>query len=114
MAVAEGLRDGRDYVEERRLPKVRLSSLLVATVVMVAAALVYVWSHINMTKLEYQIAEELGVREMLLQEGKKLKLEIATLKSPQRIARIARERLNMGPPTQDQVVLIKKETEAPQ
>jgi len=69
--------------------------------------LLYVWPHIRMTELEYQVAEEMSVRRQLLEEREKLKIEYATLKSPQRIETIAREKLQMTYPALDQVVNIK-------
>jgi len=60
-----------------------------------------------MTKLEYQVAEEIGIKERLLEEQKKLKVEIATLRAPQRIEVIARNKLQMSSPERDQVILIK-------
>ena len=70
-------------------------------------ALLYVWSHIHMTELEYQVAQELNSREQLAEEQAKLKLELATLKSPQRIETIAREKLQMTYPGREQVILLK-------
>jgi len=67
----------------------------------------YVWPHIHMTELEYQVAEEMSMRQKLLEEREKLKIEYATLKSPQRIETIAREKLQMTYPDRDQVVNIK-------
>ncbi|MCX7816365.1 MAG: cell division protein FtsL [Syntrophales bacterium] len=69
--------------------------------------LLYVWSHVNMTRLEYKIAEAMEVQVALLEEQKRLKLEIARLKSPRRISAIAQERLGLGPPSQDQIILIR-------
>ena len=69
--------------------------------------LLYVWPHIRMTELEYQVAEEMSVRRQLLEEREKLKIEYATLKAPQRIEVIAREKLQMTYPVRNQVVNIK-------
>jgi cell division protein FtsL len=80
--------------------------VFVASVFM-AVALIYVWSHIHMTELEYQIARELTTREQLIDEQKKLKVELATLKSPQRIESIARGKLQMSYPGRKQVILLK-------
>ncbi|MCX7634536.1 MAG: cell division protein FtsL [Syntrophales bacterium] len=107
MSVADAVKQPPLSTEEKSVSAVRISYLIVAALVLMAVALVYVWSHVNMTRLEYQVAEELGIREHLLDQQKKLKLEIATLKSPQRIGSIARDTLQMGPPERDQVVLIK-------
>jgi cell division protein FtsL len=60
-----------------------------------------------MTELEYQIARELNSREQITEEQTKLKVELATLKSPQRIETIARERLQMTYPERAQVIMLK-------
>jgi len=44
----------------------------------------------------------------LLEEQQKLKVELATLKSPQRIEAIAREKLQMTYPEQGQVIRVNK------
>jgi cell division protein FtsL len=80
--------------------------IFIATIVM-AVLLIYVWSHIHMTELEYQIARELNNKEQLTEEQAKLKVELATLKSPQRIEIIAREKLQMTYPGREQVILLK-------
>ena len=72
-----------------------------------AVALLYVWSHIHMTELEYQIARELNNREQIAEEQTKLKVELATLKSPRRIETIAREKLQMTYPERTQVIILK-------
>jgi len=70
-------------------------------------SLVYVWPHIRMTELEYKIAEEMSIRQKLLEERGRLKIEYATLKSPQRIEAIAKEKLQMTYPEREQVVYLK-------
>ncbi|MCE5265631.1 MAG: cell division protein FtsL [Deltaproteobacteria bacterium] len=80
--------------------------IFVASVLM-AVALLYVWSHIHMTELEYQIARELSAAEQIKEEQTKLKVELATLKSPQRIETMAREKLQMTYPERTQVILLK-------
>jgi cell division protein FtsL len=80
--------------------------IFISTVLMLVL-LIYVWSHIHMTELEYQIARELSSREQLIEEQAKLKVELATLKSPQRIETIAKEKLQMTYPGREQVILLK-------
>ena len=80
--------------------------IFIATVLM-AVLLIYVWSHIHMTELEYQVARELSSKEQSAEEQAKLKVELATLKSPQRIEIIAREKLQMTYPGREQVILLK-------
>ncbi len=85
----------------------RVSTFLLTLLVLVAVALVYVWSHLHNTQLKYQIAEEMTVRDNLMEENRRLKMEIATLKSPQRVESIARDKLKLQYPEREQVVLIK-------
>jgi cell division protein FtsL len=94
-------------MEAREHAAMRVPTLILALLVLVAVALVYVWSHLHNTQLKYRIAEEMTVRENLTEENRRLKMEIATLKSPQRIESIAREKLRLQYPEREQVVLIK-------
>ncbi len=80
--------------------------LMVICAVMLLS-LFYVWPHIHMTELEYQVAEEMSVRRRLLEEREKLKVEYATLKSPQRIESVAKETLHMTYPEGAQMVNLK-------
>ncbi|HPC73179.1 MAG TPA: cell division protein FtsL [Syntrophales bacterium] len=84
----------------------KVSSFILAVCVIVAAALLYVWSHLKNTQLKYQMAEEISVRSSLQEENRKLKVEIATLKSPKRIEAFAREKLDMSYPEREQVIRI--------
>ena len=81
-------------------------SILLICLVMLLA-IIYVWPHIHMTELEYQIAEEISIKQRLLEERGKFKIEYATLKSPQRIENLAREKMHMSYPERDQVIYLK-------
>jgi cell division protein FtsL len=107
MSIADVMNQEGISREERKSQGISLSSLIVVALVLMAVALLYVWSHVNMTKLEYKVAEEMGIRERLLEEQKKLKVEVATLKAPQRIEVIGRNKLQMTYPERDQVILLK-------
>jgi cell division protein FtsL len=74
---------------------------------LMAVALVYVWSHTHMTELEYHVAREISIREKLLDDQRKLKVEQATLKSSQRIEAIAKDKLGMSYPEREQVIILK-------
>jgi cell division protein FtsL len=86
---------------------VKFSNFIFAAFVLMAVAIIYVWSHTHMTELEYRIAGEISTREKLLDEQRKLKVEQATLKSPQRIEAIATSKLGMSYPESDQVIVLK-------
>ncbi len=93
--------------QDRTSVNVGYSAWIFITTVLMAVLLIYVWSHIHMTELEYQIARELSSKEQFTEEQAKLKVEFATLKSPQRIEIIAREKLQMTYPGREQVILLK-------
>ena len=93
--------------QEHAPGRIGYSTWIFIASVLMAVALLYVWSHIHMTELEYQIARELNSREQIMEEQTKLKVELATLRSPRRIETIAREKLQMTYPERTQVILLK-------
>jgi cell division protein FtsL len=90
---------------------IKYSTFIIFAIVFMFVALIYVGSHIHMTELEYNIATELNIKEQKLEEQKKLKLEYAMLKSPQRIESIMRNKLQMSYPDNDQVIVLRKSGE---
>jgi cell division protein FtsL len=92
--------------------QIKYSNFIFVTLVLMAVALFYVWSHIHMTELEYMVAAEMSIKEKLVEEQTKLKVEIATLKSPQRLEGIAKEQLQMTYPTRDQVIILNNDNTA--
>lgn len=86
---------------------VKYFTLILVAFALMAVALIYVWSHTRMTDLEYRVAKEISIRERLLDEQRKLKVEQATLKSPRRIETFAKEKLRMSYPEGDQVIILK-------
>lgn len=93
--------------QEGIFSQIGYSTWIFVTAVLMLLALLYVGSHIHMTQLEYEIAQEITKRETLLEEQAKLKMELATLKAPPRIEGIAREKLQMTYPEREQVIVIK-------
>jgi cell division protein FtsL len=87
---------------------IKYPTFIVFAIVLMFVFVAYVGSHIRMTELEYSIAAELNAQEQKLEEQKKLKLEYAMLKSPQRIESIVRSKLQMSYPDNDQVIVLKQ------
>lgn len=90
---------------------IRWESLeLVFTVALGALILVgvllYVWQHIHVVRLGYEIERLREEQAALVQENKALKLEMGQLRSLKRVEEIARQRLGMVTPKPGQVVLI--------
>lgn len=85
----------------------KYSSLVYASLVVMVLVLVYVWCHVQITEVNYEMARAIKVREKLLEENGKLKVEIERLTSPSRVEEYAREKLNMDYPERDQVVVLR-------
>ena len=60
-----------------------------------------------MIQLGYEISNALKEERALNEENKKLRVEIATLKSYARIEKLAVEELRMAKPKPDQVIVIR-------
>jgi cell division protein FtsL len=73
----------------------------------IGGSLFYVWSRIQVIQIGYAISDALKEERTLALVNKKLRLEIATLKSYARIEKIAIEQLGMVKPKPDQVIVIR-------
>jgi len=74
---------------------------------LIGGSLFYVWSRIQVIQLGYEISNVLKVERILTEENKKLRVEIATLKSYARIEKLAAEELRMAKPKPEQVIVIR-------
>ncbi len=74
---------------------------------LVGGSLFYVWSRIRVIQFGYEISNALKTGRELAESNKKLRLEIATLKSYARIEKIAVEELKMAKPKPDEVIVIR-------
>jgi cell division protein FtsL len=95
------------FNQENASAGVKYSTYILVAFALMTVALIYVWSHVHMTELEYRVAREISIKEKLLDDQRKLKVEQATLKSPQRVEAIAKEKLGMSYPDRDQVIILK-------
>ena len=93
--------------DEKSATGLKYYTFILVFFTLMAAALLYVWSHTHMTELEYQVAREISIKEKLLDDQRKLKVEQATLRSSQRIEAIAKEKLGMSYPEREQVIILK-------
>ena len=66
----------------------------------------YTWCRVNNTRLGYEVASETEKNTKLLAYQENLKIELARLKSPKRIARIATEQLGLSMPRADQTIVL--------
>ncbi len=75
--------------------------------------LAFVWERVDMVRLGYRIERLKSDKVRLERERDELRVKVSSLTSPERIAKVATEKLGMAPPRQDQVVVVRLEPEAP-
>ncbi|OGP61790.1 MAG: cell division protein FtsL [Deltaproteobacteria bacterium RBG_13_47_9] len=85
----------------------QLFLIALSILLFIVGSLFYVWSRIQVIESGYDISKALKEGKGLTEVNKKLKLEIATLKSYARIEKIAVEDLRMSKPKPDQVIVIR-------
>jgi cell division protein FtsL len=70
-------------------------------------ALLYAWCRVQCTNVGYAIDTETLRHQELIKARNTMKIELARLKSPQRIETIARTRLGLTMPTSQQTVTLR-------
>ena len=74
---------------------------------------VFVWERVDVVRLGYQI-ERLKTQKILLErERDQLQVKYSALIAPERIAKVATEKLGLVPPQQGQVLMVHVPGEAP-
>lgn len=84
-----------------------IAGVLFTLAVLILTFLFYTRSRVEVIKIGYEIFNANSEMRRLDQENKELILEIATLKSPGRIERIAREELKLLQPKDEQIIILK-------
>lgn len=86
--------------------KTRTGLLLVLMVLFFGEALFYAWCRVQCVNAGYGIDRETGRHQALLKARNTLKIELARLKSPERIETIARSQLGLVRPNARQTVTL--------
>lgn len=81
-----------------------LRGLTLLVFLLTGAALFYINTHVRVVGIGYEINQALAKKQNLIEENKRLSLEIARLRSPDRIETEAREKLNLIVPNPHQWV----------
>ena len=97
--------DSKIRPKGRKLNFLMLFSLLMFF--FIGGSLFYVWSRIQVIQLGYEISNAIKEERVLTEANKKLRVEIATLKSYSRIEKLALEELRMAKPKPEQVIVIR-------
>jgi cell division protein FtsL len=95
----------RKKKRKRQNPKM-LALGLVLMGLFIGELLFYTWCRVQWVQVKYDIAKATQTQQRLVALQDNLKIELANLKSPQRIATIAREQLGLITPTSKQMVPI--------
>jgi cell division protein FtsL len=77
--------------------------LLSATAVASSAAICQVWTRLRAIDYGYKISRASREQATLLDANRRLRLEVAVLTNPARIARVATEELGLRAPTPEQI-----------
>lgn len=86
---------------------VKITAVWVAVLLTCIVEIVfYTWCTVQCTRLKYEIGRQEKSAAGLAAENKALRIEMARLKSPARIMRIAREKLGMVVPETKQVIVV--------
>jgi cell division protein FtsL len=79
-----------------------ISVCIAAPVVM--AALFYVWTNVTTVRLGYELSDAAKVHRELIEQNRGLRVEVAALKAPDRLARLAKLHHDLAPPQTAQVI----------
>jgi len=98
--------------DTKKIPRNKKTGLKLAAIWSVIVVLfitelfLYTWCRVQCVKTGYEISKETDRRIKLSSLQNNLKVEIAHLKSPQRIARIATMQLGLIIPTPEKMIII--------
>jgi cell division protein FtsL len=70
----------------------------------VMAALFYVWTNVTTVRLGYELSEAAKAHKELLEQNRGLRVEVAALKAPDRLERLAKLHHDLAPPQPAQVI----------
>src|ERR687891_2007301 len=73
---------------------------------LVGVALLHVWLRLQVVHMGYVLSTTTKLQNQLEQENRELKVELATLTSPDRLEAMSRTRLGLTPPEKGQVIVL--------
>ena len=103
-----GLRAKNTRLKRRTFHMTRRQMLLIILMLLLlmGSSIGYVWSNFESTQIGYSLSQ-LKKEEMRLKETReKLRLELAYLRSPQRLQGLAFQELGLRQPSSDQIIVL--------
>jgi cell division protein FtsL len=92
--------------QPKRIPKKIAALWMLALIVLLAEALVYTWCGNRCVQTGYAIDAETRRHQELTSVSNNLNIELAHLKAPETISRIAREQFALGMPDPKQIIVV--------
>lgn len=81
--------------------------LMICMILFTVVSTFHVWSRFKLVDLNVEISEISKTVKEVEQEQKRLKIEVALLKNPARIERVAKDNLHMVMPVNQQIIQVK-------
>ena len=86
---------------------IKTSTLILLVIAIMIELFFYTWCHVQSVHMGYKITSQLKQEKRLRGLQEKLQLELAQLRTPERIIKIASNQLGLVLPDPDQVIVIK-------
>jgi len=102
---AEAAKPMKRRKKQTRNPKI-LAACLVFMGLFIGELLFYTWCRVQSIQVRYEISELTANQDRMVRLQDNLKIELARLKAPRRIAKIAKQQLGLVAPTSKQLILI--------
>ena len=84
----------------------RLTAITAIFLWFLLSGFAYVWCRVQVVHLGYLLSDAHRIHTRLLNDNKKLHLELARLSAPERVERIATQQLGLRHPTKEQIVVL--------
>ncbi len=84
-----------------------LGTLMGIGILLTGTILFYVWSRVEVVRLNYAILEVSRAERKLFMQNERLKVELAQLLTPSRLSSLAKNKLNLKDPSHRQIIYIK-------
>ena len=89
----------------RRLKAIGMWMIILS--LFISELLIYTWARVQCVNVGYEINKASRKNVELNAVKKNIQIELARLKSPERISKIAKERLSLTVPAPDQIIVVK-------